>query len=871
MQNSLNPANYERTAARDDARWIRFFDLLICVSAVPVLGPLFLVLALAVKLTSKGPVFYKASRVGRGGSPFALYKFRSMYVGADRQGGLITIHNDPRVTPVGRLLRRLKLDELPQVINIFRGEMSLVGPRPEDPQYVKLYTDEQRQLLAFRPGLTSVASLYYNQEEAFLTGPDWETLYKEQILPHKLALDLAYMRQYTVQSYLSLLFATLVTLFGRPTLLQDLSELRNRHVFALDFLLLLVSPLIALSLRAGWWFPELGQSLVLYTCVALAVKLIIFHKFGLYNRYWRYADIYDLAVTTLAIGLATVVLTLVFVRLYDFLNHWDLAIYRTVPLIDGILTGLAVTGVRLGVRFLYDWGRQHQLVNGSCKVLVVGAGVAGTMVVREIRSNPKLDMVVTAFVDDDPAKIGMRVQGVPVLGSCEQLVRVVEQHQIQRIIIAIPSITRARGQQIDELCKATSAQIYSLPGMYELIAGYKTINPVPMVNVNQLLNREHVVIDKAEVSGSLCGRTVLVTGAGGSIGSELCRQIAQCQPSHIVLLGHGENSIFEVGLELRSTFPALTITQIVADVRNNKRMQQLVEQYRPEIIFHAAAHKHVPLMQASVEEAITNNVLGTQNMLRAAEAYGVERFVLISTDKAINPTSMMGASKRVAELLVQAAARRSGRPYMVVRFGNVLGSRGSVIPIFQRQIAAGGPITITHPEMTRYFMTIPEAVQLVLQASVLGKGSEIFMLDMGEPVRILDLAKGLIQMAGRQDRQEIGIVFSGIRPGEKLQEELFLATEEYKRTKHQKIFVVTESLSVADEKIEEVVTQMIELAHQLRPDGVVAQIEKLIPGCKLPGAAPVLTSRQEVVNDQMEIPDARPHLPINAPLWAHST
>jgi FlaA1/EpsC-like NDP-sugar epimerase/lipopolysaccharide/colanic/teichoic acid biosynthesis glycosyltransferase len=872
MQKLLISPEHEQKVASLDFSLIRFFDLLICTFVLLLIAPLFVLIAIWIKLTSQGPVFYKASRVGRGGKLFSLYKFRSMSINADRKGPGITVHNDPRVTSAGRFLRRFKLDELPQIINILRGEMSLVGPRPEDPRYVKLYTDEQRNLLAFPPGLTSPASLYYSLEEALLTGPNWEMVYKEQILPHKLALDLAYMRQYTLRDYFSLLFVTGVTVFGRPNLLQEISELRNRHVFVFDLLLLLLTPFIALTLRAEWLWPiGLTQGLILYTCVALIVKVAIFYKLDLYSRYWRSADIYDLAVILVAVGLSTGTLTLLFIGFYHFLTSFDLAIYRTVPLIDGILTSLAAVGTRFSLRFLYDWGRQHHLINSVRKVIIVGAGVAGTMVLREIRSNHQLDLAVVAFVDDDPAKIGKRVQGVPVMGSCEQLAHLVKQYCIQRIIIAMPSVADARRQQIHAFCKATDVQTYSLPGMYELIAGYKTISPMPKVDLNQLLNREHIVIEQTEVARLMQGKTILVTGAGGSIGSELCRQIAECKPANIILLGHGENSIFEIGLELRIAFPKLALTQVITDVRDTTRINQVFDNYRPQIVFHAAAHKHVPLMQGNVGEAITNNVLGTRNVVRAAETYGVECFVLISTDKAINPTSMMGASKRIAELLVQAAARRSGRAYMAVRFGNVLGSRGSVVPILQRQIAAGGPVTVTHPDMTRYFMTIPEAVQLVLQASVLGKGSEIFILDMGQPVRILDLAKGLIQMSGRKEIQDIKIVFSGIRPGEKLHEELFQATEEYKRTKYEKIFVVTESTPRTDAKIEETVDQVIELARQLCTDDVIEQIVKLIPGCQLGDYQPVSTpnASEDVVKREIQPTDEYRRVQAHTPLLVH--
>jgi FlaA1/EpsC-like NDP-sugar epimerase len=364
--------------------------------------------------------------------------------------------------------------------------------------------------------------------------------------------------------------------------------------------------------------------------------------------------------------------------------------------------------------------------------------------------------------------------------------------------------------------------------MYELIAGYKTISPLPKVDLNQLLKRQPVVVDKTEIAELLADATVLVTGAGGSIGRELCRQIAQLKPAQLVLLGHGENSIFEIGMELRLAFPGLSIHQIIADVRDAKHINQVIGQFRPKVIYHAAAHKHVPLMQSNVEEVITNNVQGTLNVLRAAEQYGVPNFVLISTDKAINPTSMMGASKRIAELLVAAAAKRSGLAYKAVRFGNVLGSRGSVLPIFQRQIAAGGPITITHPEMTRYFMTIPEAVQLVLQATVLGHSGEIFVLDMGKPVRILNLVEGLLQMSGLK-LGDIEIVSSGIRPGEKLYEELFQATEHHERTKCEKIFVAIEKGIIADENIEDAVMDLIDVAQQRDTSEVIRQVKQLLP------------------------------------------
>jgi len=599
-------------------------------------------------------------------------------------------------------------------------------------------------------------------------------------------------------------------------------ELRNRHLFVLDILALSLIPALALTLRLerlDWW-PQTSHALFFFTIVALSVKLPVFYGLRVYDRYWRYANVNDLILVLIAVGLSTTILVIGFVSFYALLERYGLAMYRTVPLIDGLLTCLTVAGVRLGVWILYQSHfRLHRVIGGR-RVLVVGAGMAGNLIVREMRANPQLNMEPVAFVDDDPNKIGTYIQDLPVLGSSADIPGLVKQHRFQRIIVALPSAPLVRRQEIVALCKPTGIPTDSVPGMYEILAGSKTISPLPKFDINQLLRREPIVIDQAEVAACLSGATVLVTGAGGSIGSELCRQIARFGPKELVLLGHGENSIFEINLDLGLSFPTLTTHPVIADVRDRERVNRIVEQYRPSIIFHAAAHKHVPLMEANIEEAVTNNVLGTQNVLWASERNGVNRFVLVSTDKAINPSSIMGMTKRLAELLVVAAAHRTGQAYMAVRFGNVLGSRGSVVPVFLRQIAAGGPITITHPDMTRYFMSIPEAVQLMLQAAMLGQGGEVFMLDMGKPVRIMDLAADLIKLAGLELNRDIKIVYSGIRLGEKLAEELFLESEHYERTKYRMIFAATNG-NYAEA---ETVARLVDLASQMR--GAQARVEQ---------------------------------------------
>jgi FlaA1/EpsC-like NDP-sugar epimerase len=437
------------------------------------------------------------------------------------------------------------------------------------------------------------------------------------------------------------------------------------------------------------------------------------------------------------------------------------------------------------------------------------------MIVRELQNNPHLGLEPIGFLDDDLSKHDVKIRGVPVLGDRHAIPHIVKKRQVRQVIIAMPTAQGREIRDIVRICGEAGVQARTIPGIYELLDGSVSVKQVRDVRIEDLLRREPVRTDTSAVSGMLRGKRVLVTGAGGSIGSELCRQIIRCAPAELVLVGHGENSIFEIHNELRKLevgswklevgthatsdlrFPTSILHPIIADIRCSERIRAVFEAYRPEIVFHAGAHKHVPLMESNEVEAITNNVLGTCNLVEAAIATGVERFLMISTDKAVNPTSVMGASKRVAEMVVTHAGQmRRGEGenaplpiFTVVRFGNVLGSRGSVVPFFQRQIAAGGPVTVTHPDMRRYFMTIPEAVQLMLQATVIGKGGEIFALDMGEPVRIADLAHDLIRLSGLEPGRDIEVAYTGLRPGEKLFEELFLESENYSRTRHEKIFV----------------------------------------------------------------------------------
>ncbi|HET7240612.1 MAG TPA: nucleoside-diphosphate sugar epimerase/dehydratase, partial [Gemmatimonadales bacterium] len=458
----------------------------------------------------------------------------------------------------------------------------------------------------------------------------------------------------------------------------------------------------------------------------------------------------------------------------------------SVLFIDGCLSAGAVALPRLFIRLL---GRRSQWrrLEAARRVLIVGAGAAGEVIVKELLSHPQLGLNPIGFVDDDRSKHGHRLCDLPVFGALSAIKDLVLRYDVEEVIIAMP---RAPGGVVREVVRAAmeaGVKTRTVPGIFDIISGRVAVASLRQVEIQDLLRREPIQTDLEQVRVLATGETVMVTGAGGSIGSELCRQLARLEPAQVLVMGHGENSIFDVMAELTERYPNVTCVPIIGDVRDRERMRLIFERYRPYAVFHAAAHKHVPLMEENMAEAVTNNVLGTKNIAELSAEFGVEHLVLISTDKAVRPTNVMGATKRVAEQIVQEIAETHGRNFVAVRFGNVLGSRGSVVPTFLRQIEAGGPVTVTHPEMRRYFMTIPEAVQLVLQAGAIGKGGEVFVLDMGEPVKILDLATDLIRLSGLEVGTDIEIRFSGSRPGEKLYEELFFDSESALPTGHPKV------------------------------------------------------------------------------------
>ncbi|AAS44295.1 MULTISPECIES: polysaccharide biosynthesis protein [Bacillus] len=538
----------------------------------------------------------------------------------------------------------------------------------------------------------------------------------------------------------------------------------------LSLLILLDSFIVLTAVYLSYWFihPNILSKIPTTVIISSITLLCSHHIFAaiykLYNKAWEYASIGELKQIFKAITLSIIVTAIV----QQIINH---DIYVRILVIAWMLHLLLIGGSR----FVWRMFRDTYITKAADKkrTLIIGAGSAGTMVVRQLQHNKEADLYPIAFVDDDRNKQKLEIYNVPVVGTTNHIQEIVEDNDIEHIIIAIPSLNRNQINEIFEKCRKTKAKTQIVPMLEDLLDGKVSVNEFRDVQVEDLLGREPIQLDDAGIGEKIAGKTILVTGAGGSIGSEICRQVMKYKPAKIVLLGHGENSIYNIEMEMRVTYKdTVEITTEIADIQDRHKIFEIMKKHQPYIVYHAAAHKHVPLMERNPEEAVKNNIFGTKNVAEAADTFKVNTFVMVSTDKAVNPTNVMGATKRFAEMLVQHMASVStGTRFVAVRFGNVLGSRGSVIPLFKKQIQKGGPVTVTHPDMIRYFMTIPEASRLVIQAGTLARGGELFVLDMGDPVKIVDLAKNLITLSG-YSIEEIGIEFTGLRPGEKMYEEL---------------------------------------------------------------------------------------------------
>jgi FlaA1/EpsC-like NDP-sugar epimerase len=599
-------------------------------------------------------------------------------------------------------------------------------------------------------------------------------------------------------------------------------------ILAAHMVLFVVAYVGAFLLRFDLSIPEHYAPVVKSTVgLIVGVKILVFYAAGQYAGWWRYVGLKDIVAVTKAAALST----LVFVAI-NFIFLESRQFPRSIYLLDFILTVAVLGSVRVSVRLLREALLERSKGGNKNieRLLIIGAGDTCETLLREIDKNSNLQFRAVALLDDDHRKQGLRIHHVPVVGTIDDLTSAVETYDVGEIIIATPSASPTQLRRIMSKCQESGIKPKILPSVERVLKGNINLGALREVAIEDLLGRKEIKLDQVAIAAYCAGKTVLVTGAGGSIGSEICRQVSRFAPKRLLMLEQAENPLFFIERELRVTFDgAIELVPIIADVCEHKRIEAIFEEYRPEVVLHAAAHKHVPLMEANPGEAVRNNFLGTRNVARAAAAFGSHSFVMISTDKAINPTSVMGTTKRLAELYVQGMARKhEGTQFIAVRFGNVLGSNGSVIPIFREQIRKGGPVTVTHPEMQRYFMTIPEATQLVLQAATRGASGQVFVLDMGVPVKILDLARDLIRLSGLRPGEDVEIVFTGIRPGEKLFEELSQDEESISKTDHEKIYIGNVSRLELD-LLEREVPTFLSLIDGGTPEAIKTQLKHLVP------------------------------------------
>ncbi|HWQ68715.1 MAG TPA: polysaccharide biosynthesis protein, partial [Patescibacteria group bacterium] len=813
----------------------RLIDLVFSLAALVLLLPVFLLVAIAIKLDSPGPVFYAQERAGRRGKTFRILKFRSMVVNAERLGPLVTGNADPRVTRVGRLLRLLKIDELPQLINVLKGDMSLVGPRPEIPAIVEQYTEEQCKILEAKPGITGPTQLaWVGESDTFPPGVDVYEHYTKQFMQEKLKSDLEYVRTRSLAGDLWYVIRTPVAIGGRIlATFNPPSYIKKCARLTLDCLVVVAANLSALMVRFDWALPEKEVQHLLYGLpVACAAYLVSFITLRTHKSIWKFAGVEDLwqIIKASALGGGLHGFAVVLLGWHDYPRS---VLILTVP-----LTVLLAGGMRLLVRSSFSLQPKHlssytSTTNGR-KVVIIGAGETGELIAREILGNPSLGYGLIGFVDDDLKKHGATIHGRPVLGTIDRLSDIAKTYAIQEAIIAISTATSNDLRRIGGICAMAGLEFKTLPSFAQLVRGDGKLRYLRKVHVDELLGREPVAINREAIAEFIRGKRVMVTGAGGSIGSELCRQLVSYDVESLIMIERAENALHHISLEIRQHFPKANVTAALADIKHIPRMSEIFERTRPQVVFHAAAYKHVPILEDHPGEAVLNNIIGTKRLAEVAQKFDVNTFVFVSTDKAVRPKSLMGATKKVSEKYIMAlnqVLRQSSPPgrrprFFAVRFGNVLGSAGSVVPLFQKQIEDGEPITITDPQMSRYFMTISEAVGLVLQSSTLDCKEDLFILNMGEAVKIDQLVNDLALTSGLNPSQ-VTKRYIGLRPGEKLHESLW-DDEEVLASEYGMIFAVRQpQTSFGD--LEERLNHIETLAMVGNIPALLQQIHHIIP------------------------------------------
>ncbi len=739
-------------------------------------------------------------------------------------GPKITGKNDPRITQVGGLLRKTRLDELPQLFNVLRGEMSMVGPRPEIPEVVEKYPPHAKKILQVKPGIFGPTQLnHLDETDQMPEDADPEKYYVEKILPGKIASDLSYAENRDLYKDLKILLGGSAGFILDWIKLRYIFESRRRSLFLiLDILFSVFSLWMGFNLRYEGNIPPEEAQLLFHTLIPVMILLRApcFIYFGLYQTLWQYLGIQELISIIKAVTVGSLLL--------PFIPFFLQTSYppRSTLVIDWLILIMVVGGSRVIFKLTAERLRQPKFDRRK-SVIIVGAEDTGELLVREFIKRPTLGYKPVGFVDNNLEKIGVRIHGVKVIGKISQLAQVARVKKVDEVIIALPESSGEEIKNIIRDCQNAHISCRIVPHTTGMLSTAQLPMKLRHVEVSDLLGRELVSADQAGIQDFFHDKKILITGAGGSIGSELAEILFHSHPKELVLVDSSENSLYEIEMKLRARHSEAQVICYLRDVTNREDMQKIFERHKPQVVYHAAAHKHVPLVELNYLKGITNNVMGSKIVADLAKEHKVDCYVLISTDKAINPRSIMGATKRIAELYGQHLAHGKTR-FLAVRFGNVFSSAGSVVPLFKKQIEEGGPITVTDPEVKRYFMDLSEAVFLILQATILGSSSEIFILEMGKPVKIVDLARNLILLSGLT-LKDIPIKFVGLRPGEKLEEELELTSEKAVPTSHKKIKIWKSSENHSGSITKEVDELMRLVRESASREDIIQKIKTIVP------------------------------------------
>lgn len=792
----------------------RTVDLFISFVGLVLLLPLLPLVWLLLKMASAGPALQRQRRIGRNRKRICLYRFR-----------IPKPHETDGQNRIVKMLRFLHVDAWLLLLNVLKGDLSLVGPRAEKEKFVADYDDEQSKVLNMRPGI--ICPFYFDNDNTkhrnCTTSEEWEEHYRNDILPEKLKVELQYVKNRFLGRDIKVILDRLYHKIGVAINAHVLKEARDRNFFLpLDLFLIMFSYLMAYHLRFEWSVPAKEFVIFLKSLpVILALRVITFYSSGLYKNLWKYVGVRDLVSIINAVSISSVLCVAV-LYLVGISNH-----SRSIFLIDWLLCISFIGGSRLVLRIFNENMNLEKKLRRN--VLIIGAGDVGEMLLRELGKYGRNEYEVIGFIDDNEDTHGRTIHGVKVLGACEDIPEIVRLLRIDEALITVNQFSSEEIKAIVKYCKEADIRHRIVPAVSDLLSGTVHLSRSRKVEISDLFGRQPVELDLSAIRNFIQNKRVLVTGAGGSIGSELCRQISEYQPETLVLVDKNENYLHEIYSELNSLYDGIDTHCCLSDITNKVKQTRIFEKFKPQVVFHAAAHKHVPLGEDNPEEVVVNNVVGTKVVSDLAASYGVDVFVMVSTDKAVNPTSVMGVTKRVAELYVQAIARKTQTKFVTVRFGNVLNSNGSVVPIFMKQIERGGPVTVTHPVVERYFMSISEAVQLILQAGTMGRSSEIFILNMGKSIRIYDLAVELIKQSGLKPNEDIKIKFTGLRPGEKMFEELIGREEELMPTSHTGIKTLKHKRQIDLAEIELELDELTRYSYKMSPEDLIKRLQQLVP------------------------------------------